>query len=179
MNFSKNILTIATLLALLSCDRLQSKGDSIIGKTRETVASTKKKIRAKKQVLVDKVFPIYDCYQADTDNNRKRFKEHLQVDASNDVKSIYTYGDFFGIDYKILVAFIADKATIDSIISIKKMQLTTEKGGGLFFSWDLVWWDKDQIELLRPYKVGLEGEYWEYLWYDPKTNRAFYQEFSL
>ena len=180
LRYSKNILTIAFLLTLLSCDGVKKKGDSVVDKTKETVSEAKQKISDKKNQLVDKVFPTYDNGKADTENNKKRFKEHFQVDLTNDVKNIYAYGDFLGADYKVLIAFTCDQTTIDKIIATKKMQLTTSKDDdGLLFLDEFKWWDKDKIELLEPYKIGKEAEYWQYLWYDTKTRQAFYEEFSL
>jgi hypothetical protein len=60
------------------------------------------------------------------------------------------------------------------------MKLTTSKDDdGLLFVDEFKWWDKDKIEVLESYKVGKESEYWQYLWYAPKTKQAFYEEFSL
>jgi hypothetical protein len=174
------ILTIAFLVTLSSCDRLKRKGHDVVDKTQEKVSETKKKISDKKSQLVDKVFPTYDNGKPDTESNKKRFKEYLQVELTDDVRNIYAYGDFLGADYKVLISFSCDKSTIEKIISIKKMQLTTSKDDdGLFFLDEFKWWDKDKIELLEPYKVGKEAEYWQYLWYDKKNNTAFYEEYSL
>jgi hypothetical protein len=180
LRYSQTILTLAFLLTLFSCDRIKRKGDAVVDKTKRTVSQTTQKISDKKNQLVDNVFPTYDNGKADTENNKKRFKEHLQVDLTSDVKDIYAYGDFLGVDYKVLIAFTCDQTTIDKIIAVKKMQLTTSKDDdGLFFLDEFKWWDKDKIELLEPYKVGKEAEYWQYLWYDPKTGQAFYEEYSL
>lgn len=180
LRYSKNILTLAFILTLFSCDRIKREGDAVVDKTKQAASETKQKISDKKNQLIDKVFPTYDNGKADTENNKKRFKEHLQVDLTSDVKNIYAYGDFLGADYKVLIAFNCDQATADKIIVAKKMQLTTSKDDdGLLFLDEFKWWDKDKIELLEPYKVGKEAEYWQYLWYDPKTRQAFYEEFSL
>ena len=180
LRYSKNILTLAFILTLFSCDRIKRKGDAVVDKTKQAASQTKQKISDKKNQLIDKVFPTYDNGKADTESNKKRFKEHLQVDLTSDVKNIYAYGDFLGADYKVLIAFTCDQSTVDKIIAAKKMQLTTSKDDdGLFFLDEFKWWDKDKIELLEPYKVGKEAEYWQYLWYDPKTRQAFYEEFSL
>jgi uncharacterized protein (UPF0333 family) len=178
--YSKTILTLAFILTLFSCDRVKRKGDAVVYKTKQAASETKQKISDKANYLVDKVFPTYDNGKADTENNKKRFKEHLQVDLTSDVKNIYAYGDFLGADYKVLIAFTCDQATVDEIIAVKKMQLTTSKDDdGLFFLDEFKWWDKDKIELLEPYKMGKEAKYWQYLWYDPKTKQAFYEEYSL
>lgn len=173
-------MTLAFILTLFSCDRIKSKGDAVVDKTKQAASETKQKISDKANNLGDKVFPTYDNGKADTENNKKRFKEHLQIDLTSDIRNIYAYGDFLGADYKVLIAFTCDQATIDKVIAVKKMQLTTSKDDdGLFFLDEFKWWDKDKIELLEPYKVGKEAEYWQYLWYDPKTRQAFYEEYSL
>lgn len=173
-------MTIAFILTLLSCDRIKRKGDAVIGKTKQTVSKTRQKISDKKNQLVDKVFPTYDNWKADTENNKRRFKEHLQVDPTQDVKNIYAYGDFMGIDYKVLIAFKCDTATINKIVGIKKMTLSKEAyDDGLSFGAEFPWWDKKAIEKIKPYKVGKEYEYWEYLWYDHRNKVAYYEEFSL
>ena len=167
-------------MTLSSCDRLKRKGHQVVDKTQEKVSETKQKISDKKDQLVDKVFPTYDNVKPDTENNKKRFKEHLQVDLTDDVKNIYAYGDFLGVDYKVLMAFTCDNSTIEKIIAAKKMQLTTSKDDdGLFFLDEFKWWDKDKIELLEPYKVGKDRKYWQYLWYDKKGKIAYYEEYSL
>ena len=151
-----------------------------IEKTKHTLSAAKQKIRDKKNQLIDKVFPAYDLGEADTDNNKRRFKEHLQTDVTSDVKNIYTFGDFIGIDYKVLIAFTCDQSTVDKIIAANKMKLSTDKyDDGLSFPDEFPWWNKNKIELLQPYKVGKKGEFWQYLWYDAKTREAFYEEFSL
>ncbi len=163
------LLIFTFSIAFFSCDRLKKKGENVI---------TKAKDGASKQL--DKVFPTYDSYKPDTDHNKKRFKEHLQVELTSDVKNIYSYGDYLGINYKVLIAFTCNKKTINSIIDIKKMQETTSKDDdGLLFLDEFKWWNKDKIELLTPYKIGKEGKYWQYLWYDRKTKQAFYEEYNL
>lgn len=180
LRYSKNILTLALLLTLFSCDRIKRKGDAVVDKTKQAASETKQKISDKGNNLVDEVLPTYDNGKPDTENNKKRFKEHLQVDLTSDVKNIYAYGDFLGADYKVLIGFTCYQTTIDKIIAAKKMQLTTSKDDdGLFFLDEFKWWDKDKIELLEPFKVGKEAEYCQYLWYDPKTRQAFYEEYSL
>ena len=174
------ILTIAFLATLSSCDRLKRKGHEVVDKTQEKIGETKQKISEKKNKLVDKFFPIYDNGKPDTENNKKRFKEHLQVDLTDDVKNIYAYGDFLGVDYKVLISFSCDNSTIENIIATKKMKLTTWKDDdGLFFLDEFNWWVKEKIELLEPNKVGKVGEYWQYLWYDKKSKTAYYEEYSL
>ena len=130
--------------------------------------------------MVDKVFPTYDNGKADTESNKRRFKEHLQVDPTKGVQGIYAYGDFMGIDYKVFIAFKLNTTTINKTVNVWKMTLSTDENDyGLTFGEEFPWWDQKAIEQIKPYKVGKEYEYWEYLWYDPKTKVAYYKEFSL
>lgn len=176
----KNMLTLAFTLTLFSCDRIKDKSNAAVDKTKQAVSQSKQKIRDKKNQLIDQAFPVYDNNKQDTENNKKRFGEHLQVDLTPDVKNIYAYGDFLGADYKVLIAFTCNQSTIDKIMATKKMQLTTAKNdNGLFFIDEFKWWNKDKINKLVPYKSGKEEVYWEYLWYDAKTNQAFYEAYSL
>ncbi|HSC54990.1 MAG TPA: hypothetical protein VLC98_15260 [Phnomibacter sp.] len=174
------ILTLAFIVSFFSCDRIKRKGYDSVDKTKEVASDTKQKISKKAGELVDKVIlkPAIDT--PNTERDKKRFRDYVLTEPSNDVTNIHSYGDFFGSDYKVLIAFTCNQSTIDRIIATKKMQLTTTKDDdGLFFLDEFPWWDKDKIELLEPYKVGKENEYWKYLWYDPKTKQAFYEEFSL
>jgi hypothetical protein len=112
--------------------------------------------------------------------NKKRFQEYLEIEPTEKVKNIYTYGDFLGADYKVLISFTTDRETIATIVKIKNMNLSeVETDDGLGFTEEIPWGDRDKIESLQPYKIGKEDEYWKYLWYDTKTNQAFYEEFSL
>jgi hypothetical protein len=173
-------LTIVLLLTLLSCDRIKRKGDNIVDKTKQAASETKQKMSKTKNELIDIVFPTYDNGKADTESNKRRFKEHLQVDLSQDIKNIYAYGDFMGIDYKVLIAFYCDTATINKIVTRKKMILSKQDFDyGLSFGAEFSWWDKKTIEGIKPYKVGKEYEYWEYLWYDQRNKVAYYEAFSL
>ena len=179
LRLTNYILTIALLATLSSCDRLKRKGHETVDKTQEKIGEAKQNLRDKKDQLVEKVFRTYDNTKPDTEANKKRFKQHLQIDLPRDVKNIYAYGDFLGADYKVLISFICDKPTIESIIKKKNMVSTNETDGGLLFGEDFFWWNKNKIDNIVPYRYGKEYEYWEYLWYDEQTKTAYYEEFSL
>lgn len=176
----KTILALAFLLTILSCNRVKTKGQEIVNTTKEKAIETKQEIIDQKNNLADKIFPSYDSGKPDTENNKKRFTEHLTIDLTNDIKNIYCYGDFMGIDYKVLISFTCDTSTINRILRAKGMTISQkDHDSGLSFSAELPWWHKEIIERIRPYKVGKEYEYWHYLWYDKKTRTAYYEEFSM
>ncbi|HEX6431702.1 MAG TPA: hypothetical protein VF008_28625 [Niastella sp.] len=178
--YSKNILAFITLFTFLCCNRIKNKGEAIVDKTKQTISKTKQKIVDKKNRLIDQVFPIYNSDTCDTESNKKRFREHLQIGLPGDVTHIYAYGDFLGADYKVLIAFTCDQATINNIIATKEMEKSTQEfDNGLNFLDEFTWWHKDKIEKLAPYKVGREMAYWKYLWYDPTSKQAYYEEFSM
>lgn len=167
-------------ICFVACDRVKRKGNYLVDKTSNKIEDAKQRIRDRKDSLVDKVFPRYDYDSADTESNKKRFQEHLQIPVSHDVKRIYTYGDFLGIDYKVMIAFKCEKSTIEKIAEVKKMkQYAISENHAMRFYRDLEWWNQDKIDSLPPFKVGIKAEYWEYLWYDPVSKQAYYQEYSL
>jgi hypothetical protein len=176
--FYKILLLFFAVSILSACGKLRQKRDSIFSETKKSVNDARRKIAEKKEQLSDKIFPGYDG-MPDTESNKKRFKEHLQVALTEDVKNIRAFGDFIGVDYKVLMAFTCDSSTIRKIISVKKMQLSVKGDPGLGFLDEFDWWDKEKMKLLVPYKKGTEAEYWEYLWYDPKTRQAYYEEYSM
>ena len=172
MKFIYFILTILCL-TILSCDRIKNKGQEIADKTEQ-------KVKSKSKDLVDKAIPQFDPDKADTKYNKKRFEEYLEVKLTPDIKEIYCFGDFLGIDYKVLFSFTCDSTTIKRIIDKKKLELTNENSdNGLLFMDDFNWWNKEKIEKVRPFKKGKENEYWQYLWYDKDSKKAYYEEFSL
>lgn len=164
---------ILFILTLYSCNRIKDEGIDIATKTEQ-------KVKEKSKDVLDNVFPIFDAHIADTKFNKKRFVEYLEVELSDDVKDIYCYGDFLGIDYKVLFSFTCDSATIQKIIAKKEMELSTEAYDvGLHFEEEFSWWNKEKIKILKSYKYGKEDKFWEYLWYDKANKRAYFEAFSI
>jgi hypothetical protein len=180
LHFRISILVLCFCVYIVACDKVERKGNHLLDKTNRKIEDAKQTIIDKKDSLVDKVFPRYDFDSSDTESNKKRFREHLTIPISNDIKEIYTYGDFLGIDYKVLIAFKCEKATIEKIVEVKKMkQYSVSENHAMKFSVEFKWWDQEKIDTIRPYKVGKDAEYWQYLWYDPISKQAFYEEYSL
>ena len=152
----------------------------MIDKMQEKVIATKQKVVDKKDQLIDKAFAPSGFSKPDSESNKNRFKEYLNVDLTKDIKNIYSYADFFGADYKILVSFSCDTSTISKIIKSKGLTLSNdENDNGLSFGEEFPWWDKKAIENIKPFKEGKELEYWKYLWFDKERKTAYYEEFSL
>ncbi|MCF6403025.1 hypothetical protein L3C95_09085 [Chitinophaga filiformis] len=156
-------------MTVLSCGKLRHKGHVLINGAKEVAT-----------VQVENIFPTYNADIADTKDNQNRFREHLQIELTNDVKDLYTYGDFMAIDYSVLMSFSCDQSTIDRIIEQNGLQLTTEHDmRGISFPGRFNWWKQEEIDQLIPYRAGEEDEFWQYLWYNPVTKQAFYEEFSM
>lgn len=156
-------------MTVLSCGKIRRHGHGVISKSQAAVTDQ-----------TERVFPTYNAYTADTDDNKNRFKEHLQVELTSDVKDLYTYGDFMAIDYSVLISFTCDQSTIDKIIEKNGLQLSTgENIRAISFSGKFNWWKQDMIDQLIPYQAGEEDEFWQFLWYNPVTKQAFYEEFSM
>ena len=154
------ISTIALLATFFSCNRLKKDGQEAILKTKEKIGETKQKINDRKDKLVENLFPMFDKSNPDSESNKKRFKEYLKVELSKDIKNIYTFGDFIGIDYKVLISFNCDTATLNKIVSTKEMLVSTTKNDeGLLFLEEYPWWNKKVIAKIIPFKVGKEYEY--------------------
>ncbi|SHN43844.1 hypothetical protein [Chitinophaga sp. CF418] len=166
------LLTLCFLsfsMTVLSCGKNKHKRHAVI--ERSTDATTEQ---------TERVYPTYNAYTADTRDNKSRFKEHLQIELTSDVKDLYTYGDFMAIDYSVLMSFSCDQSTIDKIVEQNGLQLSTEDNmGAISFPGKFNWWKQEEIDQLIPYRAGEEDDFWQYLWYNPATRQAFYEEFSM
>lgn len=148
--------------------------------TKQKFGAAEEAVLDQKNELIDGVFPRYDAYKADTKWNRKRFREHLKIDLTEDVTDIYAFGDFLGIDYKVLIAFNCESSTFKRIVQINGLALSNrEDDRGLHFMDEFPWWNKEQIAKLKPFKAGAEHAFWKYLWYDTASKQAYYEEYSL
>ena len=79
-----------------------------------------------------------------------------------------------------MFSFTCDTATIQRIIEKKNLkQFSDNMNEGLHFGEDFHWWNKNKILEIKPFKSGIENEFWQFLWYDKENKKAYYQEFSL
>lgn len=159
-------ILLSCSMTVFSCGKIKRDEEQLLEKQQEA--------------LSDRDSLSYNSSTPDTDDNKKRFREHLEMTITADVKELFTYGNVMGIDNSVLMSFTCDQATINRIIRKNAMELcadTTDKG--LFLTGSPQWWKRDVIEKLVPYKAGEEDGFWQYLWYDPVTKQAFYEEFSM
>lgn len=155
---SKLIILLCTIIALDACQRIKRKGAD----------------------LVDNVLPTYNTATPDTYYNKKRFKEYLKVELTDDIKNIYADGDHMGIDYYVRMTFYCSEETIARIVKVKKLKLYNKKDRVTLSSLhNLNWWDADKLKLMAPYTYEVEGQYYENLWYDAVNRQAYYLEYSL
>ncbi len=168
----KLFIILVYLLFLSSCDKIVNKGKNIVKKTKD-------KIIHKTENVVNNTFPQFDSYTPDTEFNKERFSEYLEVEISHDISNIYSYRDFLGIDYLVQISFNCDSTTIHRIIDFKNMKMSDNHDSGLYHSLELSWWDKSAIAKIKPYVIGEEYKFWKYLWFDEETQTAYYQEFSM
>lgn len=131
----------------------------------------KHKLSQAKDAAIDKVFPPQD--------NKTLFAERFKTISDTEVTQLNIHTDYFGADFKEMYNFRCAPGIIEKIVKEKNMERTPAPDEGLGFSTDFTWWDKETMSKIRPYKVGKEYEYWEYLWYDTTTQQAWYLIFSL
>ncbi len=166
-------ILIVLCLGVISCDRIKSKGKDIAMKTEQ-------KVKNKSKNIANKMFPHFDADKADTEDNKKRYEEYLEVALTPDVSSIFCFGDFLGVDYKVLFSFTCDSTTIQQIIKQKNLELSNEPDDtGLVFPDMFDWWNKEKIKNMKAYNCETEHGIWQYLWYDIENKKAYYEEFSL
>lgn len=171
------LLVFITIVA--ACHSVERKGKQLAEKAKQTATEVRDTVSKRVDKWVDKRFPAFDAYQPDTEHNKSRFSAYLKVPVTNDVKNIYAYGDFFGADYKVLIAFSCNANTIKNIVEAKKLHLEKELQEGLIFSEGFTWWDETITQRVYPYKAGEEYAWWNYLWYDAATGKAYYLEYSM
>ncbi|MNS30647.1 hypothetical protein D3C72_626830 [compost metagenome] len=170
-----NLLGLLFLAIVInSCDRIRSTTNRSIKEFKEVVSNESDK-------LVDKVIPTFDSYKSDTEFNKKRFKNFLQIELTSDVKNIYCYADEMGIDQNYQFSFNCDTSTVIRILQKHQLRLDTATSYG--FSAELqkefVWWKCNDIKKLPMYSWKGDNEYYKYFWYNQKTRKAYYLDFDL
>lgn len=117
---------------------------------------------------------LYNSETPDTEENKKSFTWHLGVPVSEDVKNIFAYAELW-TDSIFLFSFSADTSTIEEIIKTKGFTIPDFPESPI--TKDLRWWDDEYIKTFPRYQLTNEKSSF-ILWYDEKSQQAYYQEFQ-
>ena len=127
-----------------------------------------------------KVFPTYSSTRPDTLSNQQRFKDLLEVKLTPDVKNIYCFADYLGIDFSIQLAFTCNASTAKRIIEQQNLAIDIITNHDAFgIDDEFSWWNRQKIQPLPLHTWKKEGEYYKYFWYDAKLGKAYYLEFTV
>lgn len=120
-------------------------------------------VKRQTRKVADVVFPQFDPGKPDSDNNRIRFKDFIQVEITPDVQNIYCFDDAIGIDQDYMFSFNCSPSTSEKIIAKHHLTadtLNTDNGFGM--QHDFEWWDKARIEQLQKYSWTDGKQYHRY-----------------
>jgi hypothetical protein len=158
INFSNN-----------SCDRIKNRKHQITQRVRQFAFNKK-----------GEIFPGFDATQADTESNRRRFKDFLEITPTPDVKNIYCASDRLGIDASFTFVFECNSSTHQAIIKQLQLQPDTTivefTTGG--FSTNCSWWNKELTTKVKPYSKK-QGDLRWYLWRDEKANKDYFLTYDM
>ena len=164
-----------------SCGYVREKAHEGKERVAQEAQELKAKAKAEVEERIDEVFVTCDPYKADTRKNRLRFAEYFDTLDVPDAKNIYCFVDYMGIDYTAMFSFTCDSASVGRVIRKKGLAQGSDEFDktGLRGTWDLPWWNDDELDRVEPYHKGKDQEDRIYLWYDPVLARVTYQQFSL
>jgi hypothetical protein len=165
------------LLSLISCNRIKNKTEQIADKAK---SKAKKEIVKQTDRVIDKVFPPFDHDKPDTENNKKRFADFLQIEITPDINEIYCFDDAIGIDADYMFSFNCNSETSKKIIKTHGLTLDkTNSDNGFNLQHDFDWWNKDRIAQLDKYSWTNGQGYHKYYWYDLENKKAYFFDFDL
>jgi hypothetical protein len=170
--FRLKLILVLALFTFSACKKVKRK--MIVAKEK-----TEMKINKNSEKLMQKVFPTFDFEKSDTENNKLRFKEYLDIELTKDVDSIYCFDDAIGIDSDYMFSFNCNELTSKKII--EKHKLTLDKinlDNGFALQHEFNWWNKEKISELDKYSWNNGNGYSKYYWYDNENETAYYFEFS-
>ena len=166
-----------TGLIFLSCNRIKNKTEELGNRLSE---KAKKEVSKRSEKILDKVFPKFDYDKSDTDNNKKRFKDFIKVEISDDVKNIYCFDDAVGIDADYMFSFNCNEKTSNKIIEVHQLTIDSTNSDNAFgLQHDFEWWDKQRIKELQKYSWSKNERYFKYYWYDKVNSKAYFFDFDL
>jgi len=165
------ILLVLASASNSSCDRIKNRKHQAAQRVRQFVFNQK-----------DRVFPGFDATQADTESNRRRFKDFLGIIPTSDVKNIYCASDRLGIDASFTFAFECSLPTHQAIIQKLELRPDTAIASIFFgsggFSTGYSWWDKEIPQRVKPYSKS-QGDLRWYLWRDEKRSKDYFLTFDF
>lgn len=172
------VLTLLLIASLIvSCDRITRKGEYVVEKTGEKVKGVVKRQTRK---VADWAFPQFDPDKPDSDNNKIRFKDFIQIEITPDVQGIYCFDDAIGIDQDYMFSFKCSPSTSDRIIAKHHLSVDTlNSDNGFGMQHDFEWWNKARIEQLQKYSWTDGKHYHKYYWYDSQTQKAYFFDFDM
>lgn len=148
---------------------------------QKLVEKTGEKVKNKSADLADKIRPRFDAYTPDTRYNKRRFRDFLKIELTEDIHDIYCYDDAIGIDADYQFGFHCSPKTAQRIIRINKLKadsLNSDYALGL--QNDFSWWNKKKIEKLELYLwKDPSSEYYKYFWYDSREQKAYFFDFDM
>ncbi|WP_231372756.1 hypothetical protein [Aureivirga sp. CE67] len=163
----KILIVFIVIFQLISCNKIKNKSVEISSKTKEKVENK-----------IDKVFPTFDSYHTDTDNNKKRFKDFLKIDISKDVKNIYCYSNELGLNSKYMFSFNCKTETSEKIKSKHHLIKDTLNLDSYSLQKEFDWWNIAEIKKLQKFSWK-ENQIIKEFWYDNKNQKAYFFEFDL
>ena len=129
---------------------------------------------------VNHVFPPFDHDEPDSENNKARFTDFMQIEITPDVKNIYCFDDAIRIDQDYMFAFHCNDETSKRIIEKHDLKLDeVNTDNGFLMQHDFEWWNKERIAQLDKYSWTNNKGYSKYYWYDPEKRKAYFFEFTM
>ncbi len=158
--------------SLFSCEKIKTQSH----KTKKRVLD-----KVEKQIAhqVEKIYPRFDHNKPDTENNKKRFKDFLNVDITLDVENIYCFDIAIGFNATYIFSFNCNPATSLKIIERNKLTLDTLNINSSQLQYDFEWWDKEIVAQLPQYSWTDGKSYFKQYWYDEKNEKAYFLDFDL
>lgn len=165
-------------LCLLSCIRIRNKTEQV---TKRIEAKAKREVSNGIEQIVNKIYPPFDHDQPDTENNKQRFSDFLQIEITPDIRNIYCFDDAIGLDADYMFAFNCNFYTSQKIIETHQLKLdSVNSDNGFGLQHDFEWWDKERLAQLDKYIWTDESQrYFKYYWYDSVNEKAYFFEFDL
>jgi hypothetical protein len=131
-------------------------------------------------LLFNACHPPFDPGKPDTKNNQFHYEHLLNVEITPDIKSLYAYGDEFGIDASYYLSFECEKETVTKIVEQNRLTHRVGPGSGWTKGPELRWWDKTEIDTLEGYMYKNDSEeHFKYLWYNESNHHAYFLDFDL